>query len=106
MQADLLPILEWRPLPAGAYSSTYHPDWSILAARIAVSDLHKMTKDKFSENSQFLHDHLHPKVGGQAGLRGHTAITSFTECTHASPIPPAPLARLRPGCPRRSSPPT
>ena len=29
--------------------TTEHPDYSILAARIAVSNLHKMTKKSFSE---------------------------------------------------------
>lgn len=32
-----------------AYMSTYHPDYSILAARIAVSNLHKQTPNTFSE---------------------------------------------------------
>lgn len=29
-----------------AYNATQHPDFSILAARISVSNLHKMTKKK------------------------------------------------------------
>jgi len=45
-----------------AYSSTYHPDWSILAARIAVSDLQKMTEASFSRNAKRLFEHTHPKV--------------------------------------------
>src|SRR5882757_525871 len=36
-----------------AYLTTKHPDYSILAARIAVSNLHKMTKKSFS---QVIHD--------------------------------------------------
>jgi hypothetical protein len=31
-----------------AYLTTEHPDYSILAARIAVSNLHKMTEKSFS----------------------------------------------------------
>lgn len=31
-----------------ACMTTKHPDYAILAARIAVSNLHKETKDKFS----------------------------------------------------------
>jgi len=59
----LSPLYLPSALPsAGAYSSTYHPDWSILAARIAVSDLHKMTDPCFSKNSQRLRDHIHPTV--------------------------------------------
>jgi hypothetical protein len=53
---------------AGAYSSTYHPDWSILAARIAVSDLHKQTDASFSRNCAKLHGHIHPKTGAPAPL--------------------------------------
>jgi ribonucleoside-diphosphate reductase subunit M1 len=52
----------------GAYSSTYHPDWSTLAARIVVSDLHKQTESSFSKNSKTLHAHLHPKTGAPAAL--------------------------------------
>lgn len=51
-----------------AYSSTYHPDWSTLAARIAVSDLHKQTDSCFSKNAQRLREHIHPKTGAPAPL--------------------------------------
>jgi len=51
-----------------AYSSTYHPDWSTLAARIAVSDLQKMTDSSFSKNCQRLFAHRHPKTGEPAPL--------------------------------------
>jgi hypothetical protein len=53
---------------AGAYSSTYHPDWSILAARIAVSNLHKETEPSFSKNCGILHSYRHPKTGLPAAL--------------------------------------
>jgi hypothetical protein len=56
------------PLPPGAYSSTYHPDWSVLAARIVVSDLHKQTEEKFSVNAKRLFDFKHPKTGKPAPL--------------------------------------
>ena len=32
-----------------AYLTTRHPDYAILAARIAISNLHKETKKKFSD---------------------------------------------------------
>jgi len=51
-----------RP-PPGAYSSTYHPDWSVLAARIVVSDLHKQTEASFSKNSTRLYNYTLPKTG-------------------------------------------
>ena len=33
-----------------AYLTTAHPDYAILAARIAVSNLHKVTEKSFSKN--------------------------------------------------------
>jgi len=32
-----------------AYLTTKHPDYAVLAARIAISDLHKETKKTFSQ---------------------------------------------------------
>lgn len=46
-----------------AYASTQHPDYSILAARIAVSNLHKSTSDSFSETVDKLRHHTHPRNG-------------------------------------------
>lgn len=40
-----------------------HPDYAILAGRIAVSNLHKQTKDKFSEVMNDLANMIHPKTG-------------------------------------------
>merc|ERR1719359_2810001 len=39
-----------------AYMSQKHPDFSILAARIAVSNLHKSTSDSFSATCRALHE--------------------------------------------------
>jgi ribonucleoside-diphosphate reductase alpha subunit len=41
-----------------AYMSQRHPDFSILAARIAVSNLHKSTSDSFSETCRVLHEYV------------------------------------------------
>ena len=38
-----------------AYMSQKHPDFSILAARIAISNLHKNTSDSFYETCKILH---------------------------------------------------
>ncbi|GMH64968.1 hypothetical protein TL16_g04084 [Triparma laevis f. inornata] len=51
-----------------AYNATQHPDFSILAARISVSNLHKMTKKKFSDNIEIFHNYIHPKTGEPAPL--------------------------------------
>lgn len=44
-----------------AYASTQHPDFSILAARICVSNLHKNTSTDFSEVVDKLRKARHPK---------------------------------------------
>ncbi|CAE7335634.1 RNR1 [Symbiodinium sp. CCMP2592] len=50
-----------------AYMSQKHPDFSILAARIAVSNLHKCTSDSFAETCRALHEYR-DKQGRQASL--------------------------------------
>lgn len=41
--------------------ATRHPDFSTLAARISVSNLHKQTSKVFSDVVEVLHKHVHPK---------------------------------------------
>eukprot|EP00929_Paragymnodinium_shiwhaense_P078982 TRINITY_DN40_c0_g2_i1.p1 TRINITY_DN40_c0_g2~~TRINITY_DN40_c0_g2_i1.p1 ORF type:complete len:812 (+),score=251.56 TRINITY_DN40_c0_g2_i1:94-2529(+) len=50
-----------------AYMSQKHPDFSTLAARIAVSNLHKSTSDSFSGTTKTLHEY-HDKQGRPAAL--------------------------------------
>jgi len=50
-----------------AYMSQKHPDFSTLAARIAVSNLHKNTSDSFAETVRALHEY-HDKQGRPASL--------------------------------------
>ncbi|KAI8073902.1 ribonucleotide reductase [Gongronella butleri] len=45
-----------------AYMTTSHPDYAILAARIAVSNLHKETDRDFSSVVEKLYNHVHPKL--------------------------------------------
>ncbi|MFZ1703849.1 MAG: ribonucleoside-diphosphate reductase subunit alpha [Saprospiraceae bacterium] len=45
-----------------------HPDFAILAARIAVSNLHKNTDKSFSETMNRLFHYIDPKTQQQAGL--------------------------------------
>ena len=40
-----------------------HPDYANLAARIAVSNLHKSTKKSFSETVQGLYEYINPETG-------------------------------------------
>lgn len=46
-----------------AYMTTQHPDYAILAARIAVSNLHKQTKKSFSAVCKDLYEYINPKNG-------------------------------------------
>lgn len=43
--------------------TTQHPDYATLAARIAVSNLHKQTKKSFSAVCKDLYDYVNPKNG-------------------------------------------
>ncbi|MFI5217879.1 MAG: ribonucleoside-diphosphate reductase subunit alpha [Bacteroidia bacterium] len=45
-----------------------HPDYALLASRIAVSNLHKNTKKSFSETMSDLHNYMDPKTGKKAAL--------------------------------------
>lgn len=47
-----------------------HPDFAILAARIAVSNLHKNTDKSFSETMKRLFEYIDPKTNEAAGLIG------------------------------------
>ncbi len=48
--------------------SVIHPDYAILASRIAVSNLHKNTEKSFSKVIAALYDYLDPVTGEKAGL--------------------------------------
>lgn len=51
-----------------AYLSTKHPDYSKMAGRIAVSNLHKETRGCFSENIKDMYNYVNPKTGEHAPL--------------------------------------
>ena len=51
-----------------ASMTTKHPDFAVLAARIAVSNLHKNTKKSFSETMKDLFEYMDPKTGKHAPL--------------------------------------
>jgi ribonucleoside-diphosphate reductase alpha chain len=52
---------------AAALTST-HPDYAILAARVAVSNLHKTTNESFYNTIKQLYTYLDPKTGENASL--------------------------------------
>jgi ribonucleoside-diphosphate reductase alpha chain len=48
--------------------TTKHPDYALLASRIAVSNLHKNTVKSFSETMKMLYEYIDPKNGKKAPL--------------------------------------
>ncbi len=48
--------------------TTKHPDYALLASRIAVSNLHKNTIKSFSETMRILHKYIDPKTGKDASM--------------------------------------
>ena len=60
-----VPTTELDNLAAETAASltTKHPDYAILASRIAVSNLHKNTLKSFSETMRLLHNYTNPAVG-------------------------------------------
>jgi ribonucleoside-diphosphate reductase alpha chain len=52
---------------AASYT-TRHPDFAVLAARIAVSNLHKNTTKSFSDTATQLYNYIDPKTGDKAPL--------------------------------------
>ena len=51
-----------------AYLTTKHPDYAILAARIAISNLHKETTKSFSSVVSALYNWVNPKTGKHAPM--------------------------------------
>ncbi|MCU0318351.1 MAG: ribonucleoside-diphosphate reductase subunit alpha [Amoebophilaceae bacterium] len=51
-----------------ASMTSAHPDYSILAARIAISNLHKVTSNSFSNTMKRLYTYIDPKTGENASL--------------------------------------
>ncbi len=51
-----------------AYLATKHPDYAVLAGRIAVSNLHKETRGCFSENIKAMYNFVNPATGEHAPL--------------------------------------
>ncbi|MCL4114814.1 UNVERIFIED_CONTAM: hypothetical protein GTU68_043694 [Idotea baltica] len=51
-----------------ASMASSHPDYAILAARIAISNLHKNTDKNFFQTMEELHNYVDPKTGQNAAL--------------------------------------
>ncbi len=57
-----------------ATMATQHPDYARLAARIAVSNLHKGTLKSFSKTMENLYNYIDPKTKEPAGLISETTM--------------------------------
>jgi ribonucleoside-diphosphate reductase subunit M1 len=55
--ASLLTIYQNLAAETAAYLTTKHPDYAVLAARIAISNLHKETKKNFSQVVKDLYEY-------------------------------------------------
>jgi len=67
--------------------ATQHPDYSILAARVSVSNLHKTTTDTFSDLVEAFHKYIHPQTGAPAPLvsdETHNIVMSNKELLESS----------------------
>ena len=56
-----------------------HPEYAILAARIAVSNLHKNTDKSFSRTMTGLYNYIDPKTGESAGLIGEETYSTIMD---------------------------
>lgn len=68
------PELDNLAAETAASMATVHPDYAILAARIAVSNLHKNTNKSFSKTMKALYNYIDPKTGEKAGLIGDESM--------------------------------
>lgn len=65
-----------------AYMTTTHPDYAILAARIAISNLHKETKKTFSHVVEDLYRYVDPKTNKPSPMISDETYTIV--CQHAA----------------------
>jgi ribonucleoside-diphosphate reductase alpha subunit len=55
-------------IETAASMTSVHPDYAILAARLAISTLHKDTSKSFSETTEKLYNFVNPETGSHAPL--------------------------------------
>jgi ribonucleoside-diphosphate reductase alpha chain len=61
-------VLDQLAMETAASLTTKHPDYSILAARLAITNLHKETKKSFSETVEDLYKYVDPKTGRRSPI--------------------------------------
>merc|ERR1719271_1130986 len=62
-----------------AFLTTQHPDYGRLAARIAVSNLHKQTDKSFSDTMTKMHQYIDPQTGERAPLISDELFSIISE---------------------------
>lgn len=67
-----------------AYMTTIHPDYAILAARIAVLNLHKQTTKQFSQVAKILWEYVNPKTDLHSPMISKETYDIITE--HANEL--------------------
>ncbi len=60
--------LDQLAMETAASLTTKHPDYSVLAARLAITALHKETKKSFSETVKDLYNYINPVTGKHAPI--------------------------------------
>tara|TARA_B100000787_G_scaffold152225_1_gene125717 strand:+ start:4713 stop:7112 length:2400 start_codon:yes stop_codon:yes gene_type:complete len=73
------PELDSLAAEISATMTTAHPDYAKLAARIAVSNLHKNTKKSFSETMVDLYKYVNPRTGKKAPLLSDEVYNIITK---------------------------
>lgn len=81
---DGVPTAELDNLAAetAASMASNHPDYALLAARIAVSNLHKSTDKSFANTVSMLYHYVDPKTGQKAGLisdETHAVVQKYAD---------------------------
>ena len=61
-------VLDQLAVETAATLTTKHPDYSVLAARLAITALHKETKKSFSETVKDLFFYVNPKTGKKSPI--------------------------------------
>lgn len=72
-----------------AYMTTHHPDYALLAGRIAISNLQKKWSKKFSDCIEDLYTYVNPETGKKAGLisdEAHAIVQKHKDLLDASII--------------------
>jgi ribonucleoside-diphosphate reductase alpha chain len=62
-----------------AAMTSVHPDYSILASRIAITSIHKSTKKSFVETMQDLYNYIDPKTNEAAGMIADNVMEFINE---------------------------